>query len=88
MVILTTGFWILNFPAFFLHFGNLNFPHFLTFLEFQFEFSRTLIGLEQKRKSTRKFKFAESCSEYHHFIHYLCSSLKMRPILVIFIHCA
>ena len=38
MVILVTGFGEFEFSWTFWRFGNLNFPHFLTFEEFQFEF--------------------------------------------------
>ena len=32
------------------------------------------IEIAKMSKSTGKFKFHESCSEYHHFIHFLCFS--------------
>ena len=58
MEILATGF-----PRTFCHLENLN-----------LNFSALIVGQKQKRKSAGKFKFSESCSEYHHFIHYLCFS--------------
>ena len=71
-VVLATWFGGFEFSRNFWHFGNLNLTDFLTFGEFQFEFPALFVEQEEKRKSAGKFKFAESCSEYHHFIHFLC----------------
>ena len=52
-----------DFPALFAIWGNFN-----------LNFPALFVKQKQKRKSAGKFKFSESCSEYHHFIHYLCFS--------------
>ena len=60
------GFGEFEFSRTFWHFGNLNFPHFLTFWKFDF-----LSGKSREEESAGKFKFPESCSEYYPFIQYL-----------------
>ena len=64
---------------------NLNFPalfdisiwisrSFWRLGNFNLNFTALYVGQEQKRKSAGKFKFPESYSEVHHFIHSLCFS--------------